>query len=108
VPQYRVPNIEVGGLARLKLAGEATERTAAVASITTDAAVTTNTKYATTPEREKVPGAIVMLDKLETANDPSSCIIGRTARVLLPAKQDGFGATLLRFLSIDQLLNRFG
>lgn len=87
IPQNRVPDIEIGGLARFRLSGETQDRFGRVRSVTGERNERTDAALAATPVHERNPTATVFVSQL---NDSGSggCMVGRTVRVLLPvAKQ---------------------
>lgn len=116
IPQERFSDVEVGGAAQFRLSGERTERTGVVVSVNGHGDLAQGHHYAVMPlDEPSTVIATVALTRTETnaqANSPqantrqentphedsaSECLIGRSARVLLPATGGGF---------IDQILRR--
>jgi multidrug resistance efflux pump len=101
IPQDRFSDIEVGGLAKFRLSGERTERTGTVVSVTGHGDLAQGGHYAVMPldEPSSVIATIAMPHQETSAqeNTAQECLIGRSARVLLPATGGGF---------IDQILRR--
>lgn len=98
VPQDRVPDIAVHREARIRLAGESEERTGTVLSVSGDVLKEPDAQLAALPFHESSQQMATVLIGLNTqlptagAKNPirstpsesSSCIVGRTARVLIP------------------------
>ena len=90
IPQDRLPDVALHGQARFRLAGESAERTGTVLSVSGEAQSVIGHKLAATPEhllQGQLASVIVTLDT--PSGTPSnatapSCLVGRTARVLLP------------------------
>jgi multidrug resistance efflux pump len=84
IPQDRFSEVEIGSLAQFRLSGERTERTGRVLSIAAQGdLLAKGVRFAATP----VPGpanVIVTVAMSASANVAGECLIGRTARVLLP------------------------
>jgi multidrug resistance efflux pump len=106
IPQDRFSDVEAGGLAQFRLSGERTGRTGTVVSITGHGDLAQGGHYAVMPldEPSTVIATIAMPRKETGAQENSAqentaqeCLIGRSARVLLPATGGGF---------IDQILRR--
>lgn len=84
IPQERVPDIALGGVARIKLSGESSDRTGTVLSVGGDPRKEDNRKFAAFPLQDTVQQLSTVRVGLPPAASPGECIIGRTARVLLP------------------------
>lgn len=88
VPQDRVPRIALLGRAKLRLSGEAIERSGTVVSISGSGG-RSGRKFASMPVHkadEQVATVLIRLDSPASA-DPGreeGCVVGRTARVLIP------------------------
>jgi multidrug resistance efflux pump len=103
IPQDRFSDVEVGGTAQFRLSGE---RTGVVMSVTGHGDMAQGHHYAVMPLDE--PSTVIATaalprtenTALENTGEPitaQECLIGRSARVLLPATGGGF---------IDQILRR--
>ena len=84
VPQDRLPDIAIGGIAQFKFTGESTERTGVVQAATGDPQKEPDHKFAAFPLQDTA-------EQLATVRvlitDPAPvCAVGRTARVLLPTQ----------------------
>jgi multidrug resistance efflux pump len=101
IPEDRFSDVEIGGVAKFRLSGERTERAGTVLSITGHGDLAQGEHYAVMPldEPSTVIATVAMLPagNIAQENNPPECLIGRTARVLLPATGGGF---------IDQILRR--
>jgi len=101
IPQDRFSDVEAGGTAQFRLSGERTERTGTVVSVTGHGDLTQGQHYAAMPLDE--PSTVIVTIALpQTKGGPdghntNDCLIGRSARVLLPATGGGF---------VDQFLRR--
>lgn len=97
VPQDRVPEIAVNHEARIRLAGESQERRGTVVSVSGDALKLSNSKMAALPFQESSQQMATVTVRLDTKSSPSgttdpahtapseaTCVVGRTARVLIP------------------------
>ena len=80
VPQDRLPDIALGGVARFKLTGESVERTGIVQSATGDPQKEPNHKFAAFPVQDTAE----QLATVRITLSENVCTVGRTARVLLP------------------------
>lgn len=99
IPQDRVPNVAFDREARIRLAGESKERAGTVVSVSGDVLKLQNERFAAVPFEEssqQMATVLVMLKEpsvqSSTARDPSTaqrnssqCLVGRAARVLIPA-----------------------
>ena len=88
VPQDRVPEVDLHGRAKLRLSGEFVERYGTVVSVA-GSTERSNRKFASKPaqkEGERVATVLIRLDPDASADNgqAESCIVGRTARVLIP------------------------
>jgi multidrug resistance efflux pump len=84
VPQERVPEIAIGGVARFKLSGESAERAGVVLSVSGDQQKGENQNLAAFPNQSTETQRATVRIGLRSAAAPGDCIVGRTARVLLP------------------------
>jgi multidrug resistance efflux pump len=101
VPQDRFSDVEINGIAKFRLSGEKTDRTGRVVSVTGDASVAADRNLAAAPlvEHGASATAIARIEFEAPSNTKGACLVGRTARVLLPAAADsGFFARLARRL----------
>lgn len=88
IPQDRVPEIIPFGRAKLRLSGEAAERTGTVVLIS-GSSEDSRHKFASMPSKnagEQVATVMIRLDGAE-AGRVDSCMVGRTARVLIPTSR---------------------
>lgn len=94
IPQDRVPDIAIGSTAQFRLSGEAQNRTGKVTSIDGDGELTDHRKMAVLPgaSNGKTGSALVRISLSSgTSNvNGNECIVGRTARVLLPTNSSSF------------------
>jgi multidrug resistance efflux pump len=112
VPQDRVPAIALHREARIRLSGELEERTGTVISVSGDALKVPDPKLAALPFQEssqQMATVLIALDKksalqgielLERTSQSrnSSCLVGRTARVLIPTFPTNLAARWVRKL----------
>jgi multidrug resistance efflux pump len=96
IPQDRFSDVEIGSMAEFRLSGERTERAGRVLSIAAQGdLLAKGARFAATP----VPGpanVIVTVAMSASANTAGECLIGRTARVLLPNSGGGLFERLTR------------
>ena len=89
IPQDRFSDVKIGGLARYRLSGELNDRSGAVLSVAGQGNLSHSDHYAALPVAET--GSTIMAQVAvktpEGGNEP--CLIGRTARVLLPTTGGG-------------------
>lgn len=86
VPQDRLPDVVVGGRATFRLTGESVERTGIVVAASGDSQKESNRKFAAFPTQNPTQRLATVRLRLESTPGSSSCIVGRTARVLLPTQ----------------------
>jgi len=96
IPQNRVPDIEIGGIARFRLSGETADRYGTVSSVTGERNERTDAALAAAPVHERDPTATVFISQLKSGKS-GTCMVGRTARVLLPVVHLGLLAELHQF-----------
>lgn len=96
IPQNRVPDIEIGGTVRFRLSGENADRYGKVSSVTGERNERTDAALAATPVHERNPTATVFVTQLN-ASKAGTCMVGRTARVLLPVVHVGLLAELRQY-----------
>jgi multidrug resistance efflux pump len=108
IPQYRIPDVSVGMQARFKFVGEASEHVARVTSIESDGLTERGARLAAAPLPERTPSAIVTLSVLSMPKTPGECLVGRTARVLLPLRQGGLVYNLALRLGLDHVWHWLG
>ena len=89
IPQNRVPDVVWGGKVRYRLSGETGERTGQVDFVSRETTETLDQHFAAAPALDPDAPARV---RVRIDNREGSCIVGRTAQVLLPASR---GAMLL-------------
>ncbi|MCI0736915.1 MAG: HlyD family secretion protein, partial [Beijerinckiaceae bacterium] len=101
IPQDRFSDVEIGGTAKFRLSGERTERSGTVDSVTGHGDLLQGHHYAVMPLDEPLTViatiALPQGKSSEDGNKSEECLIGRSARVLLPATGGGL---------IDQILRR--
>jgi multidrug resistance efflux pump len=106
VPQTRLADISVGSEASFRLSGEAIQRTGRVLSVTGDALVYSDRHLAASPVQERAPTAFVLVAMAPSDNTSSACLVGRTARVLLPSSGGGLlQRTLQRLPLLEGIRN---
>lgn len=87
VPQDRVPDVALNHTARFRLAGESTERTGDVLSVMGDSPNDPESKLAVIPARDdtqQLATVLIRIDANSAHPDAEGCLVGRTARVLIP------------------------
>lgn len=95
VPQDRVPDLQVGAMARFRLAGEKVDREGRVAAVTGDAGLAPGRNLAAMPQiQSRTPMAAVRVEM--DAQPAEGCLVGRTARALLPSNRAFNPPALLR------------
>jgi multidrug resistance efflux pump len=94
VPQNRVPDIEVGSDAEYRLSGDGEKRRGRVVSVTGDA-TGSDRNLAAMPFEQK--GAATATVRIALDLSKNECLVGRTARVLIPSSGH----------SVARILNRF-
>ena len=87
IPQSAYADVELGGEARFRLSGESAERTGRIISVTGDTSLTGDRNLAAVPVEQNKPTAMVRIAAPPSRNIASECLVGRTARVLLPTIQ---------------------
>jgi multidrug resistance efflux pump len=90
VPQNRLPDIDLNAVVTFRLAGEHQDRSSHIVAITGESAVRGDAALATTPAAETTPMASVLVAVRASPNTSAGCLVGRTARVLLPATGGGW------------------
>lgn len=102
IPQDRFSDVEVGGLAQFRLAGERAERTGTVVSVAGHGDLADGNHYAVMPlDEPSTVIATVTRPRAESdaqGSPAQKCLIGRSARVLLPATGGGFCDQILRHI----------
>jgi multidrug resistance efflux pump len=88
IPQDRFSDIEIGGLARVRLSGETLDRVGRVVSLTGEASLANDRNLAAAPPVQRVATATARIEVASSANAARDCLVGRTARVLLPTSAD--------------------
>ncbi len=98
IPQDLFSDVKIGGLARYRLSGESNERNGAVLSVAGQGNLSHSEHYAALPVAETGSTIIaqVAMKAPEKGNEP--CLIGRTARVLLPTTGGGLFDRIFRRL----------
>ncbi len=95
IPQNRFSDVEIAGVVQFRLSGERTEHTGTLASVIGHGDLTQGHHYAVMPlDEPSTVIATVVLPRAE--NGAPECLVGRSARVLLPAVGGGFIYQILR------------
>jgi multidrug resistance efflux pump len=97
IPQDSYPDVVIGSTARIRLAGETADRSGRVVAVTGDTRTDDGRNLAALPPAQtaKTVVAWIALDGAPVAEnddadtDHSRCLVGRTARVILPARNSG-------------------
>ncbi|WP_395664648.1 HlyD family efflux transporter periplasmic adaptor subunit [Methylocella sp.] len=93
VPQDRFSDVKIGAKARFRLSGETIEREGTVLSIAGQGDLGEKGHYAAMPMAERGPTIIAQIgmtaDMKTLDGAPEPCLIGRTARALLPTSGGG-------------------
>ena len=90
VPQNRLSDIDMDAVVTFRLAGERQDRIGHIAAITGESAVRGDAALATVPVAATTPVASVLVAVPPSPNQLGGCLVGRTARVLLPASGGGW------------------
>jgi multidrug resistance efflux pump len=98
VPQKAYSNIILGGVARFRLSGEASERTGTIVSITGDTSLIGDRNLAAVPVDRHQPAVMVRIAMAPSPNTAAECLVGRTAQVLLPSSAGGIMSAALQLL----------
>lgn len=104
VPQDRFADIEVGATARYRLSGELIERKGTVASIMGQPDERRDAHFAARPVSEPIATIVAQVTmpveetKSVEGSSSDACLVGRTARVLLPTSGGGLLDWILRRL----------
>lgn len=89
VPQSYFSEIPIGATARFRLSGEREERQGTVAAVTGQRTPTGDVHLAAAPLDHGQPTALVQISVPPSPNAAGQCLVGRTARVLLPSTGGG-------------------
>lgn len=84
IAQDRFTDVAIGGTARIRLSGEMSDRTGRVVSVTGQASLVNDRNLAATPAAQRSASAMARIELASSTGDTSGCLVGRTARVLLP------------------------
>ena len=98
IPQRDFSLIDLGSMAQFRLSGEKTDREGHILSVTGDASVTGDRNLAAAPLLEKAATGVVRIDLPPSGNSGAECLVGRTARVLLPVSGGGPLERLMRWI----------
>ena len=85
VPQEEVPSIVMGAPVRYRLSGESQQREGRVSAITGQSAAS-DRALAAAPPLGRTPTAILRIALPPSADRAGACLVGRTARVLVPTR----------------------
>lgn len=98
IPQDEFSSIKIGSEAHFRLSGETLERVGQIVSVTGDASLRSDRNLAATPLPQSRPTAMVRVSITPSENSDGACLVGRTARVLLPTTTDHFTGGISRAL----------
>jgi multidrug resistance efflux pump len=98
VPQKAYSNIVLGGEARFRLSGEVDERTGTIVSIMGDTSLIGDRNLAAVPLDRHQPAVMVRIAMPPSPNAAAACLVGRTARVLLPTSNGGVMSAVTQLL----------
>jgi multidrug resistance efflux pump len=84
IPQNRYSDVEIGGAAAIRLSGETMDRVGRVVSLTGEATLANDRNLAAAPTLERGATATARVEIARSGNSAGECLVGRTARVLLP------------------------
>lgn len=99
VPQNRLPDITLRETAHFRLVGESQERTGTVLSVSGDAQYGAESKLAAFPRTGSSQGlatVIIDIDNASSHPDVESCLVGRSARVLIPTASTNLASRWIR------------
>jgi multidrug resistance efflux pump len=97
IAQDRFSDVAIGGTAQIRLSGEAFDRTGRVLSVTGEASLTNDRNLAASPVPQRTASAMARIELAPSADPANECLVGRTARVLLPTTpRNSFFAMLIR------------
>jgi len=99
IPQRDFSAVELGGVARFRLAGEKVDREGRVISVTGDANLAGDRNLAAAPITGSAASGTVRVEVPPSGNSGAECLVGRTARVLLPISGGGPVERLLRVVT---------
>lgn len=99
VPQSSLPDIQLGGTATFRLSGEQEERIGRVRTTTGESAMQAEARLAAAPLAGTRPTGLVLVDFPAPSDASESCLVGRTAHVVLPADGTSWLGLGLRLLS---------
>jgi multidrug resistance efflux pump len=95
VSQDDLPRVWVGGAARVRLSGEAEDRPGRVAAVMGEAAMAGDARMAALPPPSRAASAMVLITLPPPRGQPEGgplageCLVGRTARAILPRRDTG-------------------
>jgi hypothetical protein len=98
IPQNRFSDIDIGSQVRFRLAGERTEQTGSVLSVTGRGDLTKGHHYAAIPVDEPSTVIVEVAMPNRAYVPEETCLIGRSARVLISASRGGFIDQIIRSL----------
>ena len=99
IPQRDFSLVELGSLTRFRLSGETTDREGRVLSVTGDSNISGDRNLAAAPVADRSTTAVVRIEVPPSGNNGAECLVGRTARVLLPTVGGGMLTRLSRWLT---------
>ena len=95
VPQKRLPDIQVGGIAAVRLSGERGERLGRVRGVMGESAMRAEA-LAAVPMNGTRPVGLVLVDLPQAEASSDACLVGRTAHVILPTDHQGWLHSFIR------------
>lgn len=87
IPQDRVPDVVTRGPARVRVSGERTDREGVILSVSGDEKIAGDRNLAVVPLTAHSGMAMVRIAIAPSPNRAGECLVGRTARVLLPLQR---------------------
>lgn len=98
IPQSAYSHIMLGGVARFRLSSETQDRTGEVLSVTGDTSLIGDRNLAAVPANQRESSAIVRVAVPASQNTAAQCLVGRSARVLLPMAGDNMLQAAMRLM----------
>lgn len=98
IPQDRVPDVALHQTARFRLAGESEERTGTVVSVSgdTQGMAAKLSAFPKTDPSQGLAAVIVSVSGGSGSQDTDSCLVGRSARVLIPTAPSNVASRWVR------------
>ena len=100
VPQDQLPRLAVGAVARVRISGESADRVGRVLAVTGDERLGGDRNLALVPSSARSSNGTTRISLEPSGTSVAECLVGRTARVLLPTVGNGNALVgLTRFFS---------